>query len=82
VRDDPRCSSANPLFAEVEQPGIGRYPMPGLPLDFGAAPRQPTLPAPRLGEHTDVVLAQVLGLSDGEIARLHGAGIAAGPDGR
>src|SRR5437763_9598702 len=80
VRDDPRCSPANPLFAEVEQPGIGRYPMPGLPLDFGAAPRQPTLPAPLLGEHTDQVLAQLLGLGEGEIARLHDAGIAAGPD--
>ena len=80
VREDPRCSPANPLFAEVEQPGIGRYAMPGLPLDFGAAPRQPTRPAPRLGEHTDQVLSQVLGLPDGEIARLHDAGIAAGPD--
>jgi len=80
VRDDPRCSPANPLFAEVEQPGIGRYPMPGLPLDFGAAPRQPTLPAPLLGQHTDQVLAQLLGLGEGEIARLHDAGIAAGPD--
>ena len=39
VRDDPRCSPANPLFAEVDQPGIGRYLMPGLPLDFSASPR-------------------------------------------
>jgi 2-methylfumaryl-CoA isomerase len=82
VRDDPRCSPANPLFAEIDQPGIGRYPMPGLPLDFSASPREPTLPAPRLGEHTDQVLAQVLGLTAGEIARLHDAGIAAGADGR
>jgi 2-methylfumaryl-CoA isomerase len=81
VRDDPRCSPANPLFAEIEQPGIGRYPMPGLPLDFAASPRQPTRPAPRLGEHTDMVLAEVLGLSAGEIARLHAAGLAAGPEG-
>ncbi|MGE5268441.1 MAG: CoA transferase [Thiohalocapsa sp.] len=79
VRDDPRCSPQNPLFAEVEQPDIGRYPMPGLPLDFSAAPRQPTRPAPRLGEHTDAVLSQVLGLPDAEIARLHDAGLAAGP---
>src|SRR5437868_9193843 len=69
VREDPRCSAANPLFAEVEQPGIGRYPMPGLPLDFGAAPRRPTLPAPRLGEHTDAVLSRLLGFSDAEISR-------------
>ena len=81
VRDDPRSSPENPLFAEVEQPGIGRYPMPGLPLDFSASPRQPTLPAPRLGEHTDLVLSQLLGLSESEIARLHRAGIAAGPQG-
>jgi len=82
VRNDPRCSLANPLFAEVEQPGIGRYPMPGLPLDFSAMPREPTRPAPRLGEHTDQVLSEVLGLLDREIARLHQAGIAAGADGR
>src|SRR5579862_5180650 len=80
VRDDPRCSAANPLFAEVDQPGIGSYPMPGLPLDFTASPRQPTRPAPRLGDDTDAVLAQVLGLPDAEIARLHDAGIVAGPD--
>ena len=82
VRDDPRCSPANPLFADIDQPGIGRYPMPGLPMDFGAMPRQPTLPAPRLGEHTDAVLSDVLGLTAAEIARLHDAAIIAGPDGR
>ncbi len=82
VREDPRCSAANPLFAEVEQPGIGPYLMPGLPLDFAAAPRQPPRPAPVLGEHTDTVLAEVLGLSSAEIGRLHDDGIVAGPDGR
>jgi len=70
--------SANPLFAEIDQPGIGRYPMPGLPLDFSASPREPTPPAPRLGDHTDQVLSEVLGLSTAEIGRLHDAGIAAG----
>ena len=77
VRDDPRCSPQNPLFAEIDQPGIGRYPMPGLPLDFSASPREPTRPAPRLGEHTEQVLSEVLRLSAGEIARLRDAGIAA-----
>jgi 2-methylfumaryl-CoA isomerase len=81
VRADPRCSpETNPLFAAVEQPGIGRYPMPGLPLDFAAAPREATRPAPRLGEHTNAVLTEVLDLSPQEIARLHAVGIAAGPD--
>src|SRR3954447_26718540 len=77
VRNDPRCSPQNPLFAEIDQPGIGRYPVPGLPLDFSASPRQPTRPAPRLGEHTEQVLSEVLGLPAAEIARLRDAGIAA-----
>jgi 2-methylfumaryl-CoA isomerase len=82
VRDDPRCSPANPLFADIDQPGIGRYPMPGLPMHFSAAPREPTRPAPRLGEHTDAVLSEVLGLPGGEIARMHDAAVVAGPDGK
>lgn len=79
VNDDPRCSTANPLFAEIDQPGIGCYLAPGLPLDFSAAPRQPARPAPLLGADTDRVLAELLGLSGAEIGRLHDAGIVAGP---
>src|SRR5271165_1892806 len=82
VREDPRCSAANPLFAAVDQPGIGRYLLPGLPLDFAAEPRLPPRPAPLLGEHTDIVLAEILGLSPAEIGRLHDDGTVAGPDGR
>jgi len=82
VREDPRCSEANPLFAAVDQPGVGRYLMPGLPLDFSAEPRQPPRPAPLLGEHTDAVLGEVLGLSSAEIGRLHDERIVAGPVGR
>ena len=79
VQSDPRCSDANPLFAMVDQPGIGRYLMPGLPLDFSDDPRRPPQPAPRLGEHTDLVLSEVLGLSSAEIGRLHAQRIVAGP---
>jgi 2-methylfumaryl-CoA isomerase len=82
VTRDPRCSAANPLFSSVEQPGIGRYLMPGLPLEFSAEPRLPARPAPRLGEHTDAVLSDVLGLSLAEIGRLHDERVVAGPDGR
>ena len=82
VREDPRCTVANPLFAAVDQPGIGRYLMPGVPLDFSADPREPPRPAPLLGEHTDIVLTEVLGLSSAEIGRLHDNRVVAGPDGR
>jgi 2-methylfumaryl-CoA isomerase len=77
--EDRRCSTTNPLFAEVEQPGIGRYLVPGSPIDFGAAPRRPPRPAPRLGQHTDEILAEVLGLPGREIGRLHDARVVAGP---
>lgn len=79
VAEDPRCSTANPLFQDVEQPGVGRHLMPGSPLAFGEVPRGPVRPAPQLGEHTDAVLADLLGLSPAEIDRLHDSGIVAGP---
>lgn len=79
VSSDPECSSANPLFNEIEQPGIGRYLAPGNPLNFAQFARAPVAPAPRLGEHTDQILADELGLSGAEIGRLHDAGIVAGP---
>jgi 2-methylfumaryl-CoA isomerase len=79
VHNDPRCSTENPLFAEVEQPGIGTYRMPASPLDFSAIARLPPRRAPRLGEDTDEILATILGLPDTEIARLHDEGVVAGP---
>lgn len=81
VTNDPRCSLANPLFAEVEQPGIGTYLAAGSPVVFGALPRLPPRPAPLLGEHTDEILSALLGLSDAEIGRLHDAGVVQGPSG-
>ncbi len=79
VAGDPRCSPANPMFAEVDQPGIGRYLMPGTPLQFSAAERLPPAPAPLLGEHTDEILGDILGLSATEVGRLHDLGVVAGP---
>jgi 2-methylfumaryl-CoA isomerase len=80
VSEDARCSTQNPMFEELEHPGVGSYPMPGSPLDFTQAGRLPVRRAPGLGEHTEEVLAEVLGLSPAEIGRLHDAGIVAGPE--
>ena len=63
----------------MDQPGIGTYLMPGSPLEFSGAERLAPVPAPVLGEHTDVVLAEVLGLADGEIGKLYERGVVAGP---
>jgi 2-methylfumaryl-CoA isomerase len=81
VTTDPRCSPSNPMFAAVDQPGIGTYLMPGSPLDFSAADRVRPAAAPQLGQHTDEILAEILGLSASEIGRLHDEGVVAGiPD--
>jgi len=79
IENDERCSPANPMFQEVEQPGIGTYLMPGTPLNFDSCERLPPRRAPLLGEHTDEVLADVLGLTDAEIGRLYDDGIVGGP---
>ena len=79
VSEDPRCSVANPMFSLLEQPGIGEYLVPGSPLDFSGLGRLPARRAPLLGEHTDEILAERLGLSGTEIGRLHDDGVIAGP---
>jgi 2-methylfumaryl-CoA isomerase len=67
------------MFSVLEQPGIGEYLVPGSPLDFSALERQAPRRAPVLGEHTDQVLAEVLGMGDGQIGALRDRGIVAGP---
>ena len=80
VDEDPRCSTENPMFDEVEQPGIGSYLMAGSPLHFSRARAPARRPRrPRSGEHTDEILAELLSLSDTEIGRLHDDGVVAGP---
>ncbi len=77
VDDDPRCSVDGGLFREVDQPQIGTYLSPGSPLAFdGALAVEPT-PAPRLGEHTDEILADDLGLTTAEIGSLRANGTVA-----
>lgn len=79
VTEDPRASTANPMFAEVEHPGVGTYLMPGSPLQFSELGRLAVRRAPLLGEHTEEILAEVLDLSPSEIGRLHDSGVVAGP---
>lgn len=78
VAEDPRCSVANPMFAELDQPGVGRVLAAASPIAPSTG-RVPVQPAPRLGEHTDEVLAEVLGLSAAEIGALHDRKVIAGP---
>ena len=77
VEEDPRASEENPLFSTIEQPGSGSYLVPSSPLELTAAGRAPARPAPLLGEHTEPILADVLGLGGAEIGRLFDSGVVA-----
>jgi 2-methylfumaryl-CoA isomerase len=66
--EDARVT-ANPLFARLRQDGVGEYLAPGLPATFDGA-HPPGAPAPVLGQDTRNVLAEYLGLSSAELARL------------
>ncbi len=79
VANDERCSPANPMFEQVEHPGIGTYLTPSSPLRFDTSGRVPATRSPLLGEHTDEVLADVLALTDAEIGQLHHSGVVGGP---
>lgn len=78
VRQDPDLSSENPMYALLDQPGIGAYPVPGSPVISSVFPRLPATPAPLIGQHTEAVLADVLGMASGQIGALMDKGVVAG----
>jgi formyl-CoA transferase len=61
------------MMAEVDHPELGRIVMPGNPLQLSDS-RVAVGPAPALGEHTERVLAELLGLPEEERRRLREAG--------
>jgi len=78
VDTNPDCSAENPMFNEIDQAGVGSYLAAGAPWSFSAFEREPAKPAPQLGQHTDEVLSEVLGLASAQIGKLHDNGIVSG----
>ena len=73
-----RCEHSD-LYAAVSHPSGRTYPTPGTSATFCGRQRRVPPRAPRLGEHTDQVLAEVLGLGDPEIGQLRDRKLVAGP---
>jgi 2-methylfumaryl-CoA isomerase len=80
VREDARVGLANPVWERVATEGVGTHLAAGTPLRLGKEARGTIRPAPLLGQHTDEVLAEVLGLDSPAIGKLHDAGVVAGPE--
>ncbi|MGH8738827.1 MAG: CoA transferase, partial [Burkholderiales bacterium] len=64
-----RQLAANGVFVEIDDPVLGRVRTVDTPLKIEGHPKVARAPAPRLGEHTRAILAEI-GLSEQEIDSL------------
>lgn len=63
------------MLAEVDHPTRGKVVLPGWPVKMSASSTPAVTSPPLLGEHTDTVLADVLGLGAENLAALRDASI-------
>ena len=61
-------------MVELEHPRAGKVRVVGVPVRLSATPGAVRTPAPALGEHTDAVLRELLGLGAADIDALRAAG--------
>ncbi|UUO00690.1 CoA transferase [Mycolicibacterium novocastrense] len=66
----------NPLFTSLEQPRIGTYLAPGLPISIGGQ-YSPAVTSPALGDDTVAVLGEWLGLTAEQVDGLVASGAVA-----
>jgi benzylsuccinate CoA-transferase BbsF subunit len=59
----------------LKHPVLGSFPHMGQPARMSKTPAQAMLPAPCLGEHTEYVCTQLLGMTDDEFLDLYQTGI-------
>ena len=70
---DPQ-TRARDMLVEMPHPTANTMRLAGSPLNLSATPVQMRLPPPLLGEHTDEILANVLGFDETTIANLRRVG--------
>jgi 2-methylfumaryl-CoA isomerase len=78
VRDPESLLHVGDLMEDVEHPGIGTFPTPRSTFQVDGWDGNHALPAPVLGQHTDEVLQEVLGLGGDEIAHMRDEGVVGG----
>lgn len=74
VGSDPQVL-ANDYLIDLDHPTLGRVKVPGYPVHFSESWAGTTRAAPALGEHTEEILTEWVGLSAGDIADLRTKGI-------
>ena len=76
--DDSTLVKGNPIFTEMKNPSGFTYPTPGSVATLGGETRGVPKTAPRLGQDSEDVLADFLGMGSSEIASLIDSGIVKG----
>jgi crotonobetainyl-CoA:carnitine CoA-transferase CaiB-like acyl-CoA transferase len=66
--------AARDMLVDVEHPTLGQLTLPGIPVKLSASPGSVRKAPPLVGEDTDEVFRELLGLDDAELARLREAG--------
>ena len=66
---DPHLNARN-FFAEIEEPDVGTKIYPGQALRMDGMDRASWIPSARLGEHTEKILNELLGMAHDWIAHL------------
>jgi crotonobetainyl-CoA:carnitine CoA-transferase CaiB-like acyl-CoA transferase len=74
VVEHPQVKARGALV-EMDHPRAGKVRMVGAPIRLSATPGSVRTPAPMLGEHTEEVLRDLLGLKADEIVALRKAGV-------
>jgi len=62
-------------FETPEHPVVGAMPLPSLPFRYASIDRWLRTPAPTIGQHNEVVLRGILGLSTDELRELAAEGV-------
>ncbi len=65
--------AARGSLVEIQHPSVGKTRVVGVPARLSATPGSVRSPSPRLGEHTDEVLRDLLGMAAPEIGALRAA---------
>ena len=66
---DPHLDARN-FFVEINEPDVGTKVYPGQALRMDGMDRASWIPSARLGEHTEKILNELLGMNDARISQL------------
>lgn len=62
------------FWVNIDQPEVGLHPYDGLPMRFSETPADVWEPAPGLGQHNWMVMAELLGMSKNDVYALQAQG--------